>query len=138
MGVTTDLLVGLAEDSASIDGLTWDPDGPTGNIALGPLSPEAVTGLGLTPYSLAGDTTDSVTVQPVQFWIRGTEQFVRDVGDALFDRHHGAVNRTINGLTVTLTALNSDAPMGVDAHGMRERAMNFYFTYDRPSVYRPD
>lgn len=138
MSFTDDLLTGLAKDTARIDGCTWSPDTAAGNIYLGPIPDATDSGVGLTPYGLQADTTLADATQPVQFWIRGTDEFVKQVADALFDRHHGATHRIIGGVDVTTSALNSDALMGVDGKGRRERAVNYYFSVIAPTTYRPD
>jgi hypothetical protein len=48
------------------------------------------------------------------------------------------VHRLIGGVDVTSSWLYSDAPMGVDSHGRRERAVNYYFAVNRPTANRPD
>lgn len=138
MSWTEDLVTGLAEDLDAQSIGTWDQGGFTGNVFDTSIPDSPDDAIGITPYSLAPDHDLADVVQPVQFWLRGSQQFVTATADALFDRYEGVTGMVFAGIHCPLIVLNSDARMGMDANGRYERAVNYYFSAMRPTASRPD
>lgn len=133
MSWTADLLAAVAQrlDDNSIG--TWDPDGHTGTIYEGAIPPDVTEGIGLTPYSLTNRRTSLTgeVTQPVQFWLRGTQSWVRSAADGIYSAFNGLRDVDINGVHCVLIELHSDIPMGVDQSGRYERAVNYDFWANR-------
>lgn len=142
MGWTDDLLTGICTDMAAAGIANYDPttavEQQTNPISVGPVTDQPDNQIGLQPALITPDPAMSDVVQMVQFWIRGDDAYVKATADAIFDRYEGAVQVTFNGVTCSLIHLHSDAQMGLDQRGRRERALQYDVTATRPTASRPD
>lgn len=143
---TTDLLTGIA---ARIDALgigTWRPAGAyTASdepaVYRGSVGSEVDRAIGLRVYSPVDDPGLGITLQPVQFYLRGARNAgpdsVEAIGGALFNAFHGVEKQVFSGIEVALMWRNSAVPLGVDSLDRETAAHNYYLRAMRRTVSRP-
>lgn len=146
MSWTEDLAAGLAQAADAAGVGTFEPSVPIESmtsdqkpIVIGPVQAQPDVQIGITPFNFSADPAMADVIQPVQFWIQGSDRTtVNGIADAIFDWLHGLTNFTLNGIPCPLAVLYSDAEMGVDDAGRRARSVVYDISANRQTASRPD
>ncbi|GHB98609.1 MULTISPECIES: minor capsid protein [Streptomyces rochei group] len=132
-----DLTDGIARYLASLDLLTYDPTGVTGDTFVGTMPAKPDRAVSLTLYGPATtDAPDDADVARMQIRVRGnddprtSERRCRAIRDAL----HGLAGVELPGGTwLVLATAPIPSPLGADANGRHEHVTNAAIDYAAPT-----
>jgi hypothetical protein len=132
-----DLTDGIARYLDSINLLTYDPTGTSGDTFVGTMPAKPDRAVSLTLYgSATTDAPDDADVARVQIRVRGdadprtSERRCRAIRDAL----HGLAGVELpDGTWLVLATAPIPSPMGVDANGRHEHVTTAAIDYAAPT-----
>lgn len=139
MGITSSLLVGIAEHLQAQGACAWNPTGiyPPGSTAcvLGVSPPEPDRLVVINDYPVAQPGAGDL-ITGIQVITRGTTdpRTEADIRDDVFAALNGLSEVELNGVWVQLAWRQSGAYLGIDEHGRHRSSANFYVRTAHPDA----